>query len=88
MQAVGAVVDNIDNYEKALSPLLNGLGRKHIHFAGFRAGYFDAFEEAMMYVWAEDLGPKYDEETSVAWHQVFQFIMNELKQGFQQVIST
>ena len=82
MQAVGAVVDNIDNYEKALSPLLNGLGRQHIHYAGFKPAYFDAFEESIMYIWAEDLGRKFDEESNEAWHHVFQFIMNELKTGF------
>ena len=44
MQALGAVVDNVDNYEEALSPLLGKLGRKHIQQQ--IQEFFNAFEAA------------------------------------------
>ncbi|KAK2148581.1 hypothetical protein LSH36_491g05001 [Paralvinella palmiformis] len=86
MQAVGAVIDNIDDYEQALLPLLNSLGRQHIHFRGFRYEQFDAFEEAMMYVWEEDLGSRFTPETREAWHKVFRFLMDGLRQGYQDAL--
>ena len=86
MQAVGAVIDNIDNYEQALSPLLNSLGRQHIHYRGFKYNYFDEFEEAMIHVWSEDLGAKFTPEARDTWHQVFGFIMEELKMGYQDAL--
>jgi len=50
MQAVGAVVDNIDNYKEALSPLLNDLGRRHTQFKGFKPIYFNDFQDSIMEV--------------------------------------
>lgn len=50
MQAVGAVVDNLDNYNEVLSPLLNDLGRKHVSFKGFKPIYFNDFQESIMQV--------------------------------------
>ena len=32
MNAVGAVVDNLQNLEETLTPLLVGLGENHVHF--------------------------------------------------------
>ncbi len=87
MQAVGAVIDNIDSFEESLSPLLNGLGRQHIHFRGFQPDYFNVFEQAIMDVWAEDLGPKFGDQSREAWHTVFTFLMRELKQGFEDALS-
>lgn len=86
MQAVGAVVDNIDDFEAALTPLLNGLGQKHIHFRGFNPSLFDAFQEAMLEVWAEDLGNKLTCEGQGAWIKVFGFIKGELQNGYLQAV--
>ncbi|ELU04433.1 hypothetical protein CAPTEDRAFT_110047 [Capitella teleta] len=84
MQAVGAVVDNIDDFEQSLAPLLNGLGRKHIDFHGFTPTHFNAFQDAMLAVWSEDLGGKLTPEGRDAWIKVFGFIMRELKKGYSQ----
>ena len=50
MQAVGAIVDNIDNYAEAVSPLLNELGRRHTQFKGFKPIYFNDFQDSIMEV--------------------------------------
>jgi len=50
MQAVGVVVDNIDNYNEVLTPLLNDLGRRHTQFKGFKPIYFNEFQDSIMQV--------------------------------------
>ncbi|XP_071115047.1 hemoglobin subunit mu-like [Haliotis cracherodii] len=84
MQAVGAVVDNIDDLDRSLSPLLIGLGRQHIHYNGFIPENFDAFTESMTLTWSEELKGRFTEEVKDAWEAVFDFIMMKLKVGFAQ----
>lgn len=86
MQAVGAVVDNLDNYREALAPLLNDLGRRHVYFKGFKPIYFNDFQESIMQVFAEDLGSKFNSFAREAWRLVFLFILTELKRGFTQCL--
>jgi len=50
MQVVEAVVDNIDNYKEAVTPVLNDLGRRHTHFKGFKPIYFNDFQDSIMQV--------------------------------------
>ena len=83
MQALGAVMDNVDNYEEALSPLLLELGHNHYtHFQQLNADYFNAFEEAILFVFKEDLGIKFSPEVKEAWEKVLTFIMQELQKGY------
>ncbi len=82
MQAVGAVVDNIDTLDQSLAPLLIDLGKQHIHFKGFKPDYFNAFEHAMLSVWSEELGNKFDHTAREAWNKIFKFILMKLKEGF------
>ena len=82
MQAVGAVVDNINDPETALSPVLIGLGKNHTSFEGFKPEYFGAFTEAMQYVWRTELKVKYTPEVAETWDMVFIFIMQTLKEGY------
>ncbi|KAI0232717.1 hypothetical protein LSAT2_016973, partial [Lamellibrachia satsuma] len=83
MQAVDAVVENIDDPDGVMGPFLVGLGRQHVTFGGFKPEYFDAFEEAMTTVWAEELGDKFDVMARQAWKVVFQFIMHKLRKGYE-----
>ncbi|XP_069129216.1 neuroglobin-like [Argopecten irradians] len=87
MQAVGAAVDNIDDIEATLKPLLIGLGRNHIKFTGFKNEYFNAFTEAMMYTWHEELRETFTGETSQAWATIFEFIMGNLKEGHAEALA-
>jgi len=50
MQAVGVVVDNIENYDESLTPLLNDLGRRHTQFKGFKPIYFNDFQDSILEV--------------------------------------
>ncbi|XP_041350997.1 globin-1-like [Gigantopelta aegis] len=87
MQIVGAVVDNIDNLDDAVCPILIGLGRQHIHFSDFKPSYFDAFKDGMAYTWKDDLGEKYNGNTEEAWDIVFDFIMDKLKEGYNLAVA-
>lgn len=80
---VDAVVENIDDPDGVMGPFLVGLGRQHVTFGGFKPEYFDAFEEAMTTVWAEELGDKFDVMARQAWKVVFQFIMHKLRKGYE-----
>lgn len=81
MQAVGAVVDNIDNPAEALSPLLIELGQKHAHYSGFMPDYFNYYEDAMLEEWSEQLGNRLDDDAKEAWRKVFRFILLKLREG-------
>lgn len=82
MQAVGAAVDNIDDLGSSLSPLLIGLGRQHTTFSGLQPEYFNAFTEAMLFVWQQELKDKFTEDVRGAWKTVFDFLMSRLKEGY------
>ncbi|KAK3603305.1 hypothetical protein CHS0354_025909 [Potamilus streckersoni] len=84
MQAVGAAIDNIDNLDDALVPLLLGLGKQHTTFMDFKEEYFRYFSESMMLVWKEELKSKFDEVTSLTWRLLFTFIMDTIQEGFRQ----
>ena len=88
MNAVGAVVDNMDNLEESLALLLIGLGENHVHFEGFKPDYFNSFSQAMNIIWKEDLGKRYTPEAEDAWNTVFTFIMDNLKVGFINALAT
>ena len=82
MQAVGAVVDNIDNLDKTMSSALMFLGKQHTTFPGVKAYYFDDFYYAITKVWKDLLGKRYTTENAKAWGHVFSYIMEMLKKGF------
>lgn len=83
MQAVGAAIDNIHNLHVFFGPLLIGLGKQHIKFGGFKPEYWDVFTEAMLFVWENELGEEFDDKYRYAWTKVFEFIMEQLKDGYR-----
>ena len=82
MQAVGAAVDHIDDLDGGLSPLLDGLGRQHVLFTGFKAEYFSTFKEAILFTWQQDLKRRFTDEAQAAWNKVFDFIIVKLQDGY------
>ncbi len=84
MQAVGAVVDHIDDPEGGLSQLLRELGEQHVNFFGFDQLYFQRFSESMMYVWTNELGNKLTPGVRLAWQAVFDFIMTKMREGYEE----
>lgn len=82
MQAIGAVVENIDDVENAMSNALIFLGKQHVSFTGVDQIYFDEFTNVISNVWKERLGPSYTLESEDAWRHVFRYIMGKLKKGY------
>ena len=85
MQAVGAVVENMDDLEGTLSPLLMKLGATHVGFDGFEVHDLPLFVEAIMEIWENDLGAaKFKLEHQNTWLKVFTYITSTLEQGYQK----
>nr|QQO51931.1 globin gb_IVA [Platynereis dumerilii] len=82
MQAVGAVIDNVDDLDNTIYPVLTNLGKRHVTFEDFEGHFFDAFEQAMLLVWSEELGTKFEERVRDAWQLVFKYIIRTLKAGY------
>ena len=82
MQAVGAVVDNMDDPERELATLLMDLGRQHRHYEGFKPEYFNIFLQALVCVWEQELGKKFTVDARDAWNVVFTLIVDDMKDGF------
>lgn len=85
MQAVGAAVDNLDDME-VLSPLLTGLGRRHVLFQGFRPKYWDAFTEAILFVWKQELKFRFNGDARDSWQAVLNFIIIKLNEGYNEAL--
>ena len=82
MQALGAVMENINDFQTTLASLLIQLGKNHLTIKNFDPRYFNAFEEAILEIWSEDLGTKFTDECREAWINVLKFIQNQLKKGY------
>lgn len=82
MQAVGAMVDNMDDLDNTMYPVLINLGKRHVLFEDFEGNFFDAFEQGMLLVWSDELGTRFDEKVRDAWQMVFSYIIRTLKAGY------
>ena len=84
MQAIGAAVDNIDDLQGGMGPMLEGLGKQHLSFEGFKPEYWDNFTGAILNVFKDTLHHRFTPEVASAWKLVFVFVILKLKQGYQQ----
>jgi len=86
MQVLGASVDNIGELDDIMGPMLLDLGSQHYHYPGFKMHYFDVFIIAILDVFAEELGSKYNEKVYNAWRHVVDFIIMKLKEGCMNAV--
>ena len=84
MQAIGAAVDNIDDLQGGMGPMLEGLGKQHLSFQGFKPEFWDTFTDAILDAFRETLHHRFTSEVAAAWKLVFVFIILKLKQGYQE----
>ncbi|XP_006812324.1 uncharacterized protein LOC102809701 [Saccoglossus kowalevskii] len=83
MQAVGACVENLENLDGDVTTLFVGLGKKHIHFEGFKVDYFSTYVTSMQTVWDIALtGHHYDKQTKQSWTQIFEFVITRMAEGY------
>ena len=83
MQAVGAVVDNLDDLDTVMSNPLIFLGKQHAAYTGLKRIYFDEFYHVISKVWKEVLGLRYTIESEKSWSHVFMYITSKLKKGYR-----
>ena len=84
MGGLGAVVENLDNVDDGLFPLLMELGEAHVKFAGYKPEYFDVFAHAMTIIWKEDLGTSYTKFVEESWCQLFNCIKYLMHKGYRK----
>ncbi|KAH3742392.1 hypothetical protein DPMN_049134 [Dreissena polymorpha] len=88
MQAVGAAVDNIDDLENSMAPLLFGLGQQHVHYNGFKPDNFDYFVAAILEVLQHEMGRKLTDSMKETWRRVLKFMIGKLKDGYEDAMKT
>ena len=84
VQAMGAAVDNIDDLHGGMGPMLEGLGRQHLSFKGFKPEFWDTFTESILHVFKDKLHHRFTTDVASAWKLIFVFMIQKLKQGYQQ----
>ena len=86
MQAVGAVVDNIENTDEDLDEVIKTLGKQHKLHADFKVEYFDVFKQAMVEVWKDELGNIFTMNTKEAWCLVFNYLREKMQAGYDEYV--
>lgn len=83
MQAIGAVVDRLDNTDNELQSTLVDLGGQHRQFHSFSKEYFSLFTKAFLIVLESHIGrEKFNADLKNAWIMVIKFMVNEMQTGY------
>ena len=82
MQAISTAVDNLDDFDLKLTPLMLALGKQHSMTRGFGIHYFEVFTQCLIIVWEERLGDKFTPEVRAAWEKLFVFMLMTLREGY------
>ena len=84
VQAIGAAIDNMDDLNNAMGPMLEDLGGQHLRYDGFKPEYWDIFIESVLDIWKKQLRRKLTSNASDAWRVLFEFMTSKLKEGYNQ----
>ena len=85
MQVLGAVVDNIDELQTTMGPVLLELGKLHYTFDGFLQKYWNVFPDAVLFVWNKQI-KDFNPDAVKAWSAVLDMVISMLKEGYHQAI--
>jgi hemoglobin-like flavoprotein len=85
MEAIGAVVDNLDDLDAKLTPMLLALGEQHSKTRGFGIQFFEVFTQCLILVWEERLGDQFTPDVRAAWEKLFVFMLMTLREGYGHV---
>ena len=83
MQTIGALVDNIDNMEDTVFPVLHELGRQHFAYNRFVQKLWNPFPEAVLYVWERELSDTFTPDVPLSWTPLLLLIVCKMKEGYQ-----
>ena len=87
MQVIGAFVDNIEDLDKTMVPVLLQVGRHHYSFPGFNLGLCDVFSESLLKIWRKELGKRFRADVAFAWKQLFDLMILKIGEGYLSVLS-
>ena len=79
LQMLATVVDRLDRFDELREPLLE-LGRKHVIY-GAKPEHYDAVRKALLWAFAQALGPEFDRETKSAWDQMMRAVATTMIEG-------
>jgi hemoglobin-like flavoprotein len=82
MQVINELVDNLDDLDTNLTPLLLALGEQHSQTQRFGIQYFEVFAQCLIIVWEERLGDEFTPEVRAAWEKLFVFMLMTLREGY------
>ena len=84
VQAIGAAIDNMDDLNNVMGPMLEALGGQHLRYDTFKPDYWDIFIESVLDIWKKQLRRKLTSKKSDAWRVLFEFMISKLKDGYNQ----
>lgn len=84
MQVLGASVDYIEDFEKAMGPVLRELGKAHFSYQGFKKHHWNIFPEAVLFVWKQELGCAFTADVHRSWSSLLLLMITKLKEGYHQ----
>lgn len=82
INAVHSTVNNLDAWEVILIPTLLALGRTHTRIPAFKLQYLETFMQAILDVWARELGRQWTPEAKAAWRKIFSLIAMKVEEGY------
>lgn len=90
MNAVGAVVDNLDKKNSDdLDIMLREMGADHTNISTFNQVYFVIFREALLSVWERNLGKaRFRGELKNAWRALITYMMEVMREGYDLQLDT
>ena len=82
IQTFQTVIDNIDNLDTNIVPLLREIGKEHRGFEGFQKAYWESCHEAILQTWKDVLQKNFTIPKCKAWSALLDFMISTLKMGY------
>jgi hemoglobin-like flavoprotein len=79
MSMLGAIVARIHDLE-ALAPIVSDLARRHVTY-GVRPEHYAALGQALLWMLATALGPRFTPETEAAWQRAYAALSQAMRQS-------
>jgi hemoglobin-like flavoprotein len=83
MQMLAAAVRLLDKPD-SLVPVLQDLGRRHVHY-GVRDEHYDTVGEALLWMLGETLGPQFTPAACDAWANLYTVVARTMKNAAAEV---
>ncbi|XP_074652796.1 neuroglobin-like [Tubulanus polymorphus] len=83
MTLINDVVTNIYRLDETALNRLIPLGAKHGLINAFHPSYLKEFKKSVLYTWENVLGHSYTSEIHEAWSGLFEFMINNVANGYE-----